>query len=395
MVNISLSLDRSDRKYNAGDVINLEARVQVNSEQKYRTIYARVQGYAHVEWTESRQVQRDGKSHTEYTTYSSHETMFQQYQTLAGTRSGPEERLTAGTYVYHARFVLPASLPENHENDYGHIRYEAKVHMDVPWGFDEKERTSFYINPRFDLNEFPHLREPVHEAASKTFGCCCWESEPLQIFNVLPRRGFVPGDRVPYSIELKNDSDVAIDSATVRLVERIVYHAHSPRSKTRESSRTLWSYDFTSGNNRQLVSALQNKVYSTEIYFNPSWDFQYFTGCGIITVEYHLKSKARTSGCHTNLSNDTLITVGTISSGIYESRLPPLAPMAPLMPFPSAPSAPPGEPISEQPLPSYSDTQSKPMAPGVGWAGTASMETPPPTFTEIEFLNKNGKQEKQ
>lgn len=88
MVQISFSLDRSDHKYKGGDTINFNVRVQVNSNTKYRSIYARIYGYAHVEWTESRTVQRDGKSHTEYTTYSSNETFFKNYQTLAGNRSG-------------------------------------------------------------------------------------------------------------------------------------------------------------------------------------------------------------------------------------------------------------------------------------------------------------------
>ncbi len=88
MVNISLSLDRSDRRYSPGDVINLEVRVHANSEQKYRSIYARIKGYAHVSWTESEQVTRDGKTHTVYTEYSSDENIFQHYETLAGTKSG-------------------------------------------------------------------------------------------------------------------------------------------------------------------------------------------------------------------------------------------------------------------------------------------------------------------
>lgn len=270
--------------------------------------------------------------------------------------------------------MLPRSLPEDHENEYGHIRYEAKVQMDVPWGFDEKDRVSFTIVPRFDLNEYPHLREPIRSDADKTFGCCCWESEPLRIYNVLPRSGFVAGDRVPYTLEMNNDSDVAIDSASVELIKKIVYHANSPSSKTRENYYTLWSHDFHGNNNRQLVSAMQNKVFSTELHFRPSWDYHYFVGCGIITVEYYLKSKARSSGCHSNLSNYTGITIGTM--GNFESQT------APTMPFPSAPlapmglpSAPPSEPISEQPLPSYDDTQTKPMAPGIGWAGTNTIET--------------------
>lgn len=58
MVNISFFLDRPDHKYSPGDVLSMEIRVQATSETKYRSIYARIQGFAHVEWTESRQVNK-------------------------------------------------------------------------------------------------------------------------------------------------------------------------------------------------------------------------------------------------------------------------------------------------------------------------------------------------
>lgn len=222
----------------------------------------------------------------------------------------------------------------------------------------------------------------MRSEARKTFGCCCWESDPLRIYNVLPYLGFVPGERVQYSLELNNDSDVSISSAHVKLVEKIVYHTHSPRSKTRENYRTIWEKEIIS-HDRQLVAAMQNKVYSTEIYFYSPDGFHFFDGSGIITVEYYLKAEARTSGCHTNLSNYTSITMGTVPFVNYGVPMAPMAPMVP-MPFPSAPadnaSAPPAEPISEQPLPSYNDTMSKPgilppLATDIGWAGANNVET--------------------
>lgn len=89
MVNINIVFDRSDHKYSPGDVVNLDIRViQVNSGTTIRSIYTRLQGFAHVQWTESHTVQRDGKSHTEYTTYSSHETYFKNYKTLLGAQGG-------------------------------------------------------------------------------------------------------------------------------------------------------------------------------------------------------------------------------------------------------------------------------------------------------------------
>lgn len=288
-------------------------------------------------------------------------------------------RLAPGAHVYHASFVLPQRLPQNHEDGNGHIRYEAKVHMDVPWGFDNKETVSFNLRPRVNLNEFPQLREPIRSQAHKTFGCCCWESDPLRIYNILPQGAFVPGDRVQYTLELNNDSDVSIDSATVKLVENITYHAYSPSSRTREDGRTLWQHEFSG--HTQLVAAMQNKVFTCDLHFNPSWNFNFFDGCDIITVEYYIKATARVSGCHTNLDNHTTIRMGTVPlayGGTQPAITAPLAPMP--MPFPSAPvdnaSAPPAEPISEQPLPSYNDTVLKPpQATGIGWSGASNMET--------------------
>lgn len=271
-------------------------------------------------------------------------------------------RLAAGSHVYQARFVLPQQLPESHAGKDGHVRYDVKVHINVPWNFDEKQTTLFYVAPRFDLKRFQHLREQVCIEAKKTFGCYCWESDPLYIYNILPRRGFVPGERVQFTLELNNDSDVSICGAYVKLVEKIVYHARRPSSRTRQCSRILWEHHFTSQNG-QLVAFMQNKKCSTDLYFDPAWGFRFLDGCGIITVEYYIQSEVRASGCYSNLLNSMLIIMGTIPFGPSSSP-PPTAHI-----FPSA-TAPPIEPISEQPLPSYSGTVTN-----RGWPGTNQMET--------------------
>lgn len=92
MVKLSFSFDREDRKYYPGDVIKLEVRVQVKLDTKIRSIYARTQGYAHVDWndTERRRIYRNDKyeSYTEHVTYCSNETFFKSYQTLTGVKAG-------------------------------------------------------------------------------------------------------------------------------------------------------------------------------------------------------------------------------------------------------------------------------------------------------------------
>lgn len=85
MVKLSFCLDRPDHKYNPGDVINVTVRVQVNSDTKFRSIYVRIKGYAHVEFTD---VGDNGQGQAVAITFRSHETFFKNYQTLAGTRAG-------------------------------------------------------------------------------------------------------------------------------------------------------------------------------------------------------------------------------------------------------------------------------------------------------------------
>jgi len=219
--------------------------------------------------------------------------------------------LVAGCHVYSAAFLLPLQIPRSYESCNVYIRYEAEVYIDVPWEFDKNEVVTFFLSPRFDLNEFQHLREPVRSEAKKTFGFFCCESEPFYIFNILPRSGFVPGDRVLFTLELSNENDVSIQGATVELIEKIVYHAQNSHSKTRKVCRTLWKHVF-SGFENQLEASLKNKFFSTNLYFDPAWEFCILTECRIITVKYYIRSEVRFSGCHLNLSNQTSITMGTI-----------------------------------------------------------------------------------
>lgn len=259
--------------------------------------------------------------------------------------------MAAGSNVFNTAFVLPLYLPQSYESCYGHIRYEVEVYIDVPWYFDKKETAPFFLRPQFNLNEFQHLREPVHAEAKKTFGCLWWESEPLHIYNILPRSGYVPGDRVLFTLEFSNESDVSIQSATVELVEKIVYYAQNPHPKSREVCRTLWKHVFTGLESPQLVAALQKNIFSANLHFDPAWGFLCLAGCGIITVEYYIRSEAHISGCHINLTNHTSVTMGTVPFENNVVPLPHILISAPVCD--TEPST--AKPILVQPLPSYND----------------------------------------
>lgn len=92
MVRFAIEFDRPDRKYSPGEIVNCTVRYSVTSPSKCRSIYARFRGFAKVKWTESRTVQRNGKSHTEHTTYHAEEEYFKSYETVQGVNGGKYQR---------------------------------------------------------------------------------------------------------------------------------------------------------------------------------------------------------------------------------------------------------------------------------------------------------------
>lgn len=259
----------------------------------------------------------------------------------------------------------------------GHIRYSVKINIDIKWGFDDKFVECFYVAPKFNLNEHRYLQAAQDDQEDKTFGCCCWQSEPLKLVTKLPRQGYVPGESIKFQVEVNNESDVDIDSMEVKLKEKITYFTHTPSQKSRTTDRELWRNDWIQ--DRAVVHKLQKKMFDVEIFLNPTLEFKVFNNCSIIVAEYFLKVNAIPGGCHSRLSNITGITIGTIP--FDEFPLPnDFVPLAPYGPVPSAPadlaSAPPGGIVFEQPLPNYHDAVYNPQKPSItnkdnnaiGWA---------------------------
>lgn len=283
------------------------------------------------------------------------------------------------------------------EHAHGHIRYTVKANYDISWGFDKDATAPFYVASTLDLNEFPYLREPLKFTEEKIFGCCCCESDPMQLVNVLPKSGFVPGDTIPITIEIHNNSDVRIDFVRVKLKENLTFYTRSPRTDTKHDTTTLNEHFF-----QTAVAPFQNKIFQTTFYLDPSFEYKLYEGCGIITCEYYIKSEAEASGCHSNPSNTTKITIGT--HGFNDVNMNGTNGFLPVTPVIIAPSAPtifnpklPGDGvIVEQPLPSYHEAAPRGPSPipgasgGIGWhLGLHSPSGAPLASTEKIFLDED------
>lgn len=115
MVVFSVEFDKPNRNYLPGDEVKCVWHVRLRDAKAMRSMYVRYKGDAETKWTESRTVQRNGKSHTEHTTYTGSQSYFDNKQTLFGTREGPEVALPAGEYTYYTSYRLPEDIPQNFE----------------------------------------------------------------------------------------------------------------------------------------------------------------------------------------------------------------------------------------------------------------------------------------
>ncbi|XP_063700379.1 arrestin domain-containing protein 2-like [Culicoides brevitarsis] len=384
MVSFTFDFDKPDKKYRAGESVRCKISVNVFSKFKAKSLSVRFRGKAHTEWTKSRTETRDGKTRTVYDTFTGHEEYFRQYQYLFGSENASENtEVNEGLHTYNVSFPLPTNLPSSIDESNGYVRYDLKAKYDISWGFDKDSSSTFYVTSRLDLNEFPHLLEPVKDVREKTFGCCCCKTDPMQLINILPRAGFVLGEFIPVTIQIVNNSDVRIEGVRVKFKEEITFITRSPRTDTRSSTKTLNEHFFETP-----IAPYQNKIFQTEFFLDPEHDFKLFNGCGIINSEYYIISEAEASGCHSNPTQSTKITIGTIpfnvlqtnGNGIFNATAPVDAPV-----------------VVEQPLPTYQEAARAPSplpgaSGGIGWnvAGlSVSPKGAPLASTEKIFLDDN------
>lgn len=168
----------------------------------------------------------------------------------------------------------------------------------------------FKVAPKFDLNAIPSLKEAVRDEQQKTFGCCCFESDPLTLTTFLPSQGFVPGERFRLFLQISNDSNMKIRSTHIKLKEIITYHAQNPAAKSRTRSQLLWQHAFQGVG--LLVMPCQKKLIELEVFLDPNYGFKVFAGCDLITCEYLIKTELVPGKFFKSLISQTRIIIGTI-----------------------------------------------------------------------------------
>ncbi|XP_026282832.1 arrestin domain-containing protein 2 [Frankliniella occidentalis] len=304
--NIRILFDNHYATFYAGQTVTGRVIVTVDKPKKLRAITINFKGEAEVKWTETeRKKDSQGKDYDDQVIYKATETYYENKYHLLGSESG-EIELNPGEYSYPFTCQIPISVPSSFEGEHGYIRYTVKATLDRPWKFDQESKAAFTVVAPLDLNTLPQAKEPIEFEKVKNF-CCLWcKSGPLTLTVKVPAGGFVPGQTIPFQVEIENGSNIRVRPINCVLRKEVTWHARDPIHKTQKTKTTLGELAVD-----DEVKPHESKSFSKDIIV-PAIPPSNLANCGIIDLEYILKIEAVVSGFHKNVSARIPVVMGTI-----------------------------------------------------------------------------------
>nr|XP_012215918.1 PREDICTED: arrestin domain-containing protein 2-like isoform X2 [Linepithema humile] len=224
-------------------------------------------------------------------------------------RDDGKVHIPVGLNKYSFHIKLPCNIPCSFEHVDGHIRYTIKAVIDRPWRFNHECKAAFTVITAYDLNMRHQQCIGICDELSKNFSSlCCFDDGSMNVRIKIPTTGFVPGQWIETTLELKNITNLKKISA--KLMQSIDLHATTAKKRCystvalMENSEPFAKYD-----------VIMSRLYIPPI---PPSELEF---CSIIHLNYILQITFYVSGMHCNSTKKYPVLIGTI----------------PLRPAPSAP----------------------------------------------------------
>ncbi|KAK9754050.1 Arrestin (or S-antigen), N-terminal domain [Popillia japonica] len=288
------------------------AGATLNKPKKIKGILFQVRGCADVKWSEQHTRTVNGRTQYYQTSYYAQEEYFKmKYYCIGGQDT---IILPPGTHIYPFSIVLPPNLPSSFEGMYGTIRYIAKFSLERPWKFNQETKTAFTVVSPYDLNKFPNLLTPFKVQQEKYFCCGCCRSGPLTGALMVPKTGYVCGERIPIIAEVDNASNYPITNITVKFQQFTSFYSQYPCRQVKTDVKVFERMKLGT------VKARESKSWNKFLLIPPlppsSLGF-----CSIIDSEYQLFLEVSAGSFHINLKTTLPITIGTIPVMAIENPL--------------------------------------------------------------------------
>jgi hypothetical protein len=224
-----------------------------------------------------------------------------------------------GEYNYPFEYELPSNIAYSTEGKYGEIYYGIKVVLDIPQELDREIRLPLTVIRYEDLNFSPILRNPKREDTSKTF-CwffiCCLGTSPLVISASIPFSGYVPGQKIPITIEMNNQSHVDVRSTKITLKGLHTFNFEYPYT-CKQVEKYRLDYKLAKGCKSGNSVKLDEYLKVPEM-LNPSNDAH----CKVFQITYVIKVTAAVDDPHQSPFIHIPITVGSFPL-LFKEQTPP------------------------------------------------------------------------
>ncbi|XP_064616902.1 arrestin domain-containing protein 17-like [Liolophura sinensis] len=217
--------------------------------------------------------------------------------------------LKEGPHSFDFQFNIPDSSPPSFEGKFGWVRYSLECRIEKPWKSDYLLKDNFQVMNHLDLNLEKEAEEPYHKEVKRADACCfCYDNVDVSVCLDLPRRGFVPGEYIPVTAEIKNNTSEFV-TTSVHFIKKVTYT--SP-----EADRTKVSKHVVNQIPDFELEPHNKYVFNREKIEVPSIPASCLLGCNLITVSYYLMVKACTeySGVRCKVVADLIIGTEPLAS---------------------------------------------------------------------------------
>ncbi|XP_017487025.1 PREDICTED: arrestin domain-containing protein 17-like [Rhagoletis zephyria] len=297
--------------YYGGQVITGKVTLQADKQKQVKGVVLKINGCAETRWEESSsktETDVHGRSSTrkETTYFRGHEDYIKSKTYLLGSDENQSSLIEPGIHTYTFACHLPHNCPSSFEGRYGNIRYLVKVELIRPWKFNQTFTKGFTVLKIMDLNyDSPLLRLPCHTEAQKIFCCGPFKTQPLDVNVSLPQAGYVPGQTMPVSVHISNESNIKIEELKVELVMLVCYYSQTPRTATR-SERIVVTKVKGDG-----VPVHCKKQFNYPLVV-PATPPTCFNLCRILQIAYQVEVEAKMKGWHANQVICVPVTIGNV-----------------------------------------------------------------------------------
>lgn len=298
--------------YYSGQMLTGHVELHLDNPKKVKNLKLIISGCAEVKWTKSKLSRRNGAATHRWRrikreTYIGKEEYIATEIALIPRGNDDAIEIPAGTHEYKFSCQIPANAGTSFEGEYGRVRYTVRAVLHRPWKFDQTCTIAFTVLQILDLNLEPEkVGQPKKLERTKHFWFWPCLSGPMYFSIELPVSGFVSGQKIPITINLKNASNVPIIGIRSKLVRKVCFISQTPTRRARNEAKTVAKMLTT-------VTSDKSDQYTQDLVIPATAP----TGkCSIISVEYELKVKVKLGACRSDQEVTIPITIGTVPFGM-------------------------------------------------------------------------------